>query len=497
LIGLFSKARKSKDLLTVKKRDALKTSSIRARHGVVVSQVSSKKLALFSSAVVAGYVLFSPVAQAETIYQAMGLAYDSNSTLNAQRAATRAIDENVPQAKSFLRPQVSFDADVGFSTTVNKTPVVGTTRTVLRPYGFGVTIDQSLFRGFRTINSIKAARASVRASRETLRNVEQDTLFNAASAYADVVQAQRLVSLRRSNITFLNEQVRSSRARLDVGEGTRTDLAQSQAQLALAQAQLAAARASLESAQAVYREVVGKSPSRLRDPAVPTRLLPSTLDNAILSAAVEHPSVKATQHLLDAAAFNVKTAEGQLLPELSVRGRAQQRYNSNTTGDRTANATATVNLSVPLYQGGRVASEVREGKQTVGQRRIEIDQARDAVRRAVVSAYAQYTSAEASITANEAQVSASRLALEGVTEERNVGQRTQLDVLEAQSALLNAQIALNQARRDRVVAAYGLISATGRLNSRRIGLQVRHYNPTAHFEEVKDKWYGLRTPSGH
>ncbi|MEL6735617.1 MAG: TolC family outer membrane protein [Pseudomonadota bacterium] len=455
--------------------------------------LTSAKLGMAAAA----WVLATPIAQADSIYQAMALAYDSNSTLNAQRAATRAADEAVPQAKSFLRPQINFAADLGFSSTVRNTPGVGTTRTSLRPYGFGVTIDQSLFRGFRTINSIKAARASVRASRESLRNVEQDTLFNAASAFADVVQAQRLVSLRRSNIDFLSEQVRSSRARLEVGEGTRTDLAQSDAQLALARAQLAAAQASLASTRAVYREVVGRSPSRLRTPAVPSRLLPHSLDNAILSAVVEHPSVKATEHLLDVAAFNVKTSEGQLLPELSVRGQAQQRYNSTTSGDRAGTASATVNLSVPLYQGGRVASEIRQNKQTVGQRRIEIDQARDAVRRAVVAAFAQFTSAKASITSGQAQVSASRLALNGVTEERNVGQRTQLDVLEAQSNLLNAQISLNQARRDKVVAAYGLFSAMGVLNSRRIGLQVRHYEPVAHFNAVKDKWYGLRTPSGH
>jgi len=442
-------------------------------------------------------MLATGTASAESIYQAMALAYDTNSALNAQRAATRAADEAVPQAKSFLRPQVSFAADMGFSASVRRAPGAGTTRTDLRPFGFGITIDQSLFRGFRTINSIKSARASVRASRETLRNVEQDTLFDAASAYADVVQAGRIVALRRSNISFLSEQVRSSKARLDVGEGTRTDVAQSNAQLALAEAQLAAAKATLASSRAVYREIIGRSPGKLRTPAVPTRLLPHSLDSAILSAVVEHPAVKATSHLVDVAAFNVKTSEGELLPELSVRGQANQRYNSGVSSDQTSSATATVNLSVPLYQGGRVASQIRQGKQTVGQRRIEVDSARDSVRRGVVAAFAQYTSAKAGIVSNEAQVNASSLALNGVTEERNVGQRTQLDVLEAQSNLLNAQIALTQARRDRIVAAYGLLSAMGVLNSHRVGLRVRHYKPTAHFDAVKDKWFGLRTPSGN
>ncbi|MEL6920505.1 MAG: TolC family outer membrane protein [Pseudomonadota bacterium] len=441
-------------------------------------------------------VLAAPVASAETIYQALALAYDSNPALNAQRAATRSVDEKVPQAKSFLRPQVNFAADLGFSSRTTNAPGLPTIKTQLRPYGFRITIDQSLFRGFRTVNTIKSARANVRASRETLRNVEQNTLFNAASAYADVVQAQRILRLRQSNISFLSEQVRSANARLEVGEGTRTDVAQSDAQLALARAQAAAAQASLASSRAVYREVVGRSPRHLRDPAVPHRLLPHSLDDAILSAVVSHPSVKVTQHLLDAAAFNVKTTEGELLPTLSARAQTQRRFNNQQSGDRTTTSTATVNLTVPLYQGGAVASRVREGKQVVGQRRIEVDQARDTVRRAVVDAWSQLISARASITSGNAQVRAARLALNGVVEERNVGQRTQLDVLEAQSNLLNAQISLTQARRNRVVAAYGLLSAVGRLNSQRLGLQVRHYSPVAHFDQVKDKWYGLRTPSG-
>ncbi|MEL6747128.1 MAG: TolC family protein, partial [Pseudomonadota bacterium] len=229
-----------------------------------------------SAALSAGLLAGTPAAFAETITGALQRAYSHNSTLNAQRAATRAADEQLPQALSGFRPTVSLTADAGFSrsrtqTFVDATPgsvgingqggliqVPGrpgqsvTVRSGTNPYGVGVTIQQSLFSGFRVVNGVKAAKAAIQASRETLANVEQNTLLTAAQAYAAVVFNRDLVQLRRQNISFLSEQLRSSQARLDVGEGTRTDVAQSNGRLALGRAQLAAAQGDLASAEGVY-----------------------------------------------------------------------------------------------------------------------------------------------------------------------------------------------------------------------------------------------------
>lgn len=440
--------------------------------------------------------VFSVPSHAESLRSALAAAYNHNATLNAQRAATRANDESLPQAKGGFRPQVFATADAGRQRSITDISGVGSSVSVLSPYGFGVTISQSLFNGFQTVNSVQAAEATIRASRATLRNVEQNTLFDASAAYLDVLQFRALVEIRRNNLAFLREQVRASNARLEVGEGTRTDVAQSDARLAQAQALLAAAQASLGAARGTYFQIIGRQPNNLSWPRGPLRLYPVSLDSAIATATRHHPAIRATQHLVDAAAFQVKVAEGALLPSLTLDGSAQQRYNSSSSIDGTTNLQATLNLRIPIYQGGIASSTVRQNKETLGQRRIEVDQARDQVRQAVVSAWTQLAAARANVSANLQQLRASRLALSGVIEERNVGQRTQLDVLDAQSVVLNAQELEIQSRRNQVVAGYALVSAIGRLNSQTLGLNVRHYRPKAHYNEVKDKWFGLRTPTG-
>ncbi|MEM7300439.1 MAG: TolC family outer membrane protein [Pseudomonadota bacterium] len=434
-------------------------------------------------------------ANAASIKSALATAYNENPELNAQRAATRAADEALPQAKAGFRPTIIGNADYGHTRTVTKT-AFRTTGTTLNPYGFGVTISQSLFAGFRNIRSVEAAKSSIYASRETLRNVEQNTLFNAASAYADVIQAQQILDIRRRNIGFLAEQLRASQARLDVGEGTRTDVAQSQARLALARAQLSAAQATLAAAAGTYRQIIGKDPRSLTPPKGPRRLYASSLQQAISIANREHPAIKATQHLVDVALFNVKIAESALLPSVTVEGALNRRFNASGPDTRTDSASVTARLRVPIYQGGSEYSTIRQNKQTLGQRRIEVDQTRDQVRNAVVSAWTQLQAANANLSANEAQVRAARLALSGVIEERKVGQRTTLEVLDAQSDVLSAQELQVQSRRNIVVAGYALVSAMGRLNSSRLRLKVAHYSPKRHYEEVKDKWFGLRTPNG-
>jgi outer membrane protein len=417
-------------------------------------------------------------ASAETISGALAKAYQNNSSLNSARAGVRVTDEGVAIAKSGWRPQIAGTGSLSFANQSGTQISTGT---------FGVAIQQSLFDGFQTQNNVRASEARVRASNESLRNTGQNILFNAAAAYMDVIRDRQIATFRERNLEFLNEQVRAADSRLEVGEGTRTDVAQASATRAAAQAQLSAARAQAQASAALYRQIVGEDPGRLEG-AGPL---------AFSVAAHEHPAIIATQHLVDAAAFMVKSTEGTLLPQLNAQAGVSTGFTEGGPNSGTSNsASIGLNLTVPIYQGGRASAQVRQSKEELGQARIEVDVSRDQVRQAVASAWTQYVASQEAVSANRQVVSAAQLALDGVVEERNVGQRTTLDVLNAQADVINAQINLASAERDVVVASYAIMSAVGRLSVSQLGLPVAEYRPEEHYEAVKDKWYGLRTPDG-
>lgn len=443
----------------------------------------------------AAVVLVSP-ASAETLPGALAKAYTHNSELNSARAGVRITDEGVAIAKSGLRPIIASQSSLDYTSQRGTRLTTGS---------FGVQIQQTLFDGFQTRNNTRAAEAQVRAAVESLRNTEQNILFNAASAYMDVIRDRQVAVLQEQNLAFLEEQVRAARSRFEVGEGTRTDVAQAEASRSSAVAQLAAARAQALSSAATYHQIIGEDPGKLSPPPA-AKGLPGKLDSAIAVAAVEHPAIISTLRLVDAAGFSVKSAEGALFPQVSASAGVARNYQnyspeafslsggSNNGSYNTA--TAGIQLTVPIYQGGRVAATVRQQKETLGQARIEVDVTRDQVRAAVVSAWTQYDAAKQSVAANRDLVSAAQLALSGVIEERKVGQRTTLDVLDSQADVITAQINLVSSERDVVVASYAILSAVGHLSARRLGLAVAEYKPEEHYEAVKDKWFGLKTPDG-
>lgn len=451
--------------------------------------VFGKKL-LISAMALAG-LLAGTAAHAETIDEALALAYSNNPSINAARAETRSIDENVAIAKSGYRPQVIGDAYYGRSWSET-----GGVSTDLKPGGFGIALSQTLFDSFKTLNDVEAARAGVYASRETLRNTVQNTLFDGASAYMAVIRDRAIAGYQEQALEFLNELVRSEQARFDVGESTRTDVAQAESQQAAARAQLSLANANLKTSIAIYRQVIGKDPARLQPPRGVVGLIPKHVDSALEIAYAEHPAILATKYLVDQADFQVKSAESDLLPTITLEGRVARDYERAVPDTVTDSASVTARLRVPIYQGGRVSAQVRQNKEVLGQRWIEVDQTVDQVRAATVSAYSQLEAAIAASESNRVQLRAANLALEGTVEERKVGQRTTLDVLNSQQDVINAQIALANAQNDIIVAGYGALSAIGRLDARRLGLAVQHYDPSDHYEVVKDKWFGLRTPDG-
>lgn len=433
-------------------------------------------------------------ADAQTLNNALSAAYSNNPTLNAARAQLRGVDESVAQALSGWRPQVFGSASIGHTSTYSK-PAFSTsnnTGTV------GIQVEQPLFRGFRTVNGTRQAEAAVNAQRENLRSTEQTVMFDAAQSYMDVIRDTAIVSLRRSDIKFLREQVRAARDRFTVGEGTRTDVSQAEARLSAAQSQLNLALANLNANRAVFRQVIGVEAASLVPNTGIRRQVPKSMQNAIATGGDLHPAIRAALYNVDAATFNVKAIEGELLPSVTLEGNVQRQWDPSATSsiDRTDSASVFGRVSVPIYQGGVVSSRVRQAKQQLGNAQILVDVARDQVRAAVVATWGQYQAAEASILAAKAQVEASQLALNGVVEEQRVGQRTTLDVLDSQRELIDAQVTLVTAQRDSVVAAFALVSAVGKLTAEDMQLGVVSYNPTEHSEKVRDKWFGMRTPDG-
>jgi len=445
-------------------------------------------------------------AVADTLEGALIQAYQNNPQLNAQRAATRALDEGVPQALSGYRPRVSVTASVGsqYTKTTLKTPsataggpIYTTTESTFTPHSVGLTATQTLFNGFQTANRTRQAESQVSGGRAALAVTEQTILLNAATAYMNLLRDTAILDLQRRNVEVLQEQLRQTRDRFNVGEVTRTDVAQAESRLAAGRSQVLAAESNYVTSKAVYRQVIGVEPGRLSPGTPVDRLSPPTLAEAISVGRELNPSVGAAMFGIDAAALQVKINEGALAPQLTATLSAQQAWETNvSTLLRQFNASLVTQLTVPVYQGGSEYSLVRQSKETLGQRRIDLDTARDQVQQTVVQSWGQLEAAKAQIQATQAQVNAAEIALNGVREEARVGQRTTLDVLNAQQELVNARVALVTAQRDRVVASYSLLSAVGRLQVTVLGLNVPIYDPMGHYQQIRDSWVGLRNPDG-
>lgn len=430
-------------------------------------------------------------ARSDTLPAALAYAYSNNPTLNAQRAQLRATDEGVPQALSGFRPKIDAEATAG-STHTNVNPGGSAS---FSPLTIGISITQPIFAGFRNINNTKAAEANVQGGRFTLVNTEQNVLYQAAETYMNVVRDTAIVELRKQNVDVLTEQLRATRDRFDVGELTRTDVAQAEARLSGSRSQVNAAAASLLASRAIYRQVVGRDPGSLA-PGAPLGVPARTLQEALSLGRKSHPAIRANQYYEEAAAYVVKTAEGALLPSVSLRATADHSTQP-TAGIQTRDSVSILGvLSVPIYQGGGEYADVRQAKEIRAQRALEIDVARLQVEAAILSAWGALEAATALISSADSQIRAAQIALDGVREEAEVGQRTTLDVLNAQQELLDARVSRIIAQRDQVVASYALMSAIGRLTAENLRLAVATYRPEVHYEKVRDKWFGLRTPDG-
>ncbi len=444
-------------------------------------------------------------ALADTIEAALVRAYQNNPQLNAQRAQVRSIDENVPQALSGYRPRVAVTASAGYQYTDTNTTAGGSPTAIVRteihganaPRSAGLTVSQTLFNGQQTANRTRAAESQVSGSREALRVLEQSVLLSAATIYMDYLRDSAIVAVNQSNVRVLEQTLKQTRDRFNVGEVTRTDVAQSEAQLAAGKTQLLTAEANLTTTRANFRRIIGNEPVDLAPGSPVDRYLPPTLPSSVELSLIENPNVTAAMFGIDVNYLQVKINEGALLPTVTFQASVQQSYEQTMTIFRSFGASAIAQLSVPVYQGGAEYSLIRQSKETLAQQRLALEQTRDQTRANTVTAWGQLVAGKAQVASAQAQVTASEIALNGVREEAKAGQRTTLDVLNAQQALVNARVALVTAQHDRVVASYAVLNSIGRLSPIVLNLSTIVYDPSVHYHQVRDSWYGVRTPDGH
>jgi outer membrane protein len=430
---------------------------------------------------------------AETLFDALSSTYQYSPTLDAARATQRSVDESIAIANSGYRPNINASGNVGKQNTFDRLPPAIARSATTTPRGYSVDLVQPLFTGFQVTNAVNEAEANDRAGRETLRNTEQQVLLQAVTAYGDVIRDQAIVRLNENNLKFLDAELKATQDRFNVGEVTRTDVAQAQARRAGAQSTLDQSRANLKSSRAIYEQVVGHPPSCLIEPNPNTKLVPRSLDDAVAIGTKENPQVVQSLYLEQAARFTVDKIRGQLLPQAQLQANYTDNWDPGV-GLITEEATASVTgvLTVPIYPaGGAVYAEVRQAKHNHISQLQQIEVARSAAQSQVVQAWSQLRGFKAQAESDRASIAANTTALEGVKEEERVGQRTLLDVLNAQQELISSQVNLETDKTNILIASYTLVSAIGRLNVSEVGAAAEVYNPEVHYEDVRRKWWGI------
>jgi outer membrane protein len=433
--------------------------------------------------------LAAGTASADTLREALSSTYQANPTLTAQREALKSTDAGVAIARAAGRPSVSGTVGVNRDLTQS-----GSLRRLSKgPYlSGGVDLSYPLFQGGTVRNNIEAAKTRVEAGRATLRAVEGDVFTEAVAAYMDVIRDRAIVELNANNVRVLQTNLEATRDRFEIGDVTRTDVAQSEARLSLQRSRLILAQAALTTSEENYRRIIGKNPGQLQPPP-PLPPLPATADQAVQIALVNNPDLLAVARQAEAAGFDVRSVRGTRLPTVSAVGSGDYiNTMSGDTGGGPRSGTATsvgIQGRIPLYQGGLPAARIRQAQALEGQ---TLEQ-RVATERQVVantrSAFADYQAASNAIKSNQVAVDANELALQGARAENSVGTRTILDVLNAEQELLNSQVLLVTARRDAYVAGFRLLNAMGQAEADDLGLEGGAlYDPLGNYRRVAGDW---------
>lgn len=462
--------------------------------------ISIKSLKFGISAVALSVALLASPAGAETLQEALSMAYVNNPDLRAQRAALRATDEQVAQANLAIMPSANGSAFYQRSSQDTFTSTSGQIGNNVKALNrqLQIRIDQPLFAGFTRIFNRKQAKSLVMAGRAQLLNTEQTVFLQAVTGYMDVLRDFAIYDLNVNNVQVLGRQKEATDARFTVGEITRTDVAQSEASLAGSIALRLTSQANLSTSRAIYRQVIGQFPGTL-EPAPDMPPLPGTLEEAWGVALEQNPQVHFARYVEEAAGHAVSSSKGQLLPTangfltatrfIGTDNQAGLVSGSFTTETKAAG----VSINIPLFQGGREYSTIRANKQIRSQRMLELTSAQNAVRALTEAAFMTYQARLSSITSNQSAVDANGIALEGTRQEESVGARTILDVLNAEQAFLNSRVNLVTAERDEYVAGFTLLQALGQLNASALDLPVELYDPEENYKNVRYKFWGWGT----
>ncbi len=454
----------------------------------------------FAAALLAASALtFAAPAAADTLAAAIASAYETNPEIAAQRAIVRQADEEAPQALAVGRPTFGVQANG------NQSALDGTDTG--RTYTVGARLSQSLYRGGRTHTATSAADNRILAARARLRAEENTLIVQTVTAYADVIRYGRVVVLNQSNVRVLERELQQSKDRFEVGDLTRTDVAQSDARLALSRSAVITSQNQLSAARQAYRRLTGRLPENL-EPLPPLPPLPGTEGQAVDLAQQNNPSLIAARFDEAAARYDVKTIEKQRLPTVDASLGAQyQRFDQIVSTSSSANQggnrgfsgafftqSGAVTATIPLYQAGLIGSQTRQAQARRSQLTEVIGSTSRTVAENAVNAFASLQSARATITANKVGVDANALALEGVTQENQVGTRTVIEVLNAQQELLQVQVNLATAQRDEQVAGYQLLASVGAAEAVALGVPVTPYDATINARRVRHKLWDDADP---
>lgn len=460
----------------------------------------SRRGALLAAVFSAGLSFGAP-ASAESLADAIALAYQTNPTLQAQRATLRALDENIVQARSGWRPGLSASASGQYTETrtprqlvdlngdgVPETSVGGIDES--NSASAGLNLTQPVWTGGRVGSAVSAARADVLAGQENLRRIEAEVLGGVIVAYVDVRRDQEALRIRQDNVQVLTRQLEETDARFEVGEITRTDVAQAQARLAAAEAQMRSAEAQLAISRAAYAAVVGQNPGSLDPEPTLAGVLPASVDQAYEAAERNNPQLRQARYNAQAAAARVAAARAERMPNLSLSGSVGWSGLADPfePSDYSRNVTGRATLTVPIFTGGLNNSRVRAARERETASELSVEQARRTALQNVTQAWSQLLAARANIGSTDVQVRAARIAAEGVRQEQQVGLRTTIDVLNAEQELRAAELAQISARRDEYVASASVLSAVGRLDAANLAPQLDIYDATANSRDLRFAW---------
>ncbi|MEO1205703.1 MAG: TolC family outer membrane protein [Pseudomonadota bacterium] len=437
-------------------------------------------------------------ANAVSLREAFAAAYAHNASLQAERYKTRASDDGVSRALSGYRPRVNADGFYGGASNDS----AGRTSAAASPgssfsesYGYGVTIEQPLFDGFKTHYAVAEAEATVRASREDLRAAENEILFQTASAYLDVLRDEGITLYRRKTLNSLKRFLLGIEEQFEREQVTLTDVEQARLRVATAKSDLDGSKAQLRISQLRFARITQRPPEGLAMPHLPVSL-PDSLETAQEIALYESPIIAAAGEKRAAATQAIGKTRGELLPQAGLVAGYDRSFNDAQSSVDRVGFSVFGRVRVPLYQGGEVSARIRQAKNTAAGLDREAHAAVRSIDEAVGAAWAEFNAAQAKVASDKMAVAASERALKGVRDEQEFGRRTVLDVLDAERELINSRIRLLQSTRDHHVGAYLLLRSTGQLTIDRMAPGTETYDPGTYYRQVRNAWWGTTTPNG-